>query len=403
MNLFRALRNRPFALLWSGQTVSRIGDSLYRIALAWWVLEKTGSATAMGTVLIFTSVPTLLFLLIGGVVVDRLPRPRVMLASDLSQGVIVAIVSMLALSNLLQVWHIYVASIVFGLAEAFFRPAYTAILPDVTPRESLNSANSLTTLSNEVAGVGGPAIGAAIVAAGGTSIAFALDAVSFFISAACLIGILSLAQTKIEPRESTSVVRDVSEGIGAVRASPWLWITITFAAFANITLAGPFSVTTPFLIKDHLHADVGSLGLVYSVFSLGSVVAAIWLGSRLHVRRRGLFTYSVWLVSALTLIAIGLSQSVLGVAIAAFICGAGLSIGNLIWINTLQELVPTNLLGRVSSIDNLGSLVFTPIGYGVAGWATDLIGPAGVFIIGGIIACGLALLGMLHPAVRALD
>lgn len=404
MTLFRSLKNRSFALLWTGQTISRLGDSLYSIALAWWVLEKTGSATAMGTVLIFSSVPMLVFLLIGGVAGDRFPRSRVMFASDILRGILVAVVTLFAFANWLQLWHIYIASIVFGLVNAFFRPAYSAIVPEIISQEALPSANSLTSLSDEVAGIGGPALGALIVAAGGTSIAFALDAGSFFISAICLLGILSLTLPKDnEKRESTNIFHDMREGLGAVRASSWLWITITMAAFANITLAGPFGVAMPFLIKDHLHADVGSLGLVYSSFSVGSVLAAMWLGSRTRPRRRGIVTYSVWLVSALTLIVMGISPMVIGVAAAALICGAGLVIGNLIWVNTLQELVPSNLLGRVSSIDQLGSLVFTPIGFGVAGWATDLIGPASVFIIGGIITCCLNLIGLSHPAIRSLD
>lgn len=403
MKLLRALTYRPFALLWSGQTISRVGDSLYRIALAWWVLEKTGSATAMGSMLIFSSVPMLLFLLVGGVVVDRLPRRRVMLSSDILLGISVGAVSILAFSNRLEVWHIYAVSVVSGLAQAFFRPAYTAIVPDITPREALPSANSLTSLSNEIAGIGGPALGAAIITAGGTSTAFALDAFSFFISAGCLLTISAAPETENENHEPASLMRDVSEGIEAVRASAWLWITISMASFANITLGGPFSVALPFLIKNHLHANVGSLGLVFSMFSLGSVLAAVWLGSRIHLRRRGVSTYAVWLISGLTLMVMGLSPSITGVAIAAFICGAGLTIGNLIWINTLQELVPANLLGRVSSIDNLGSLVFTPVGYGIAGWATDLIGPPLVFILGGILTGLFNLLGMLHPAIRKLD
>ncbi len=403
MTLFRALNHRPFALLWSGQTISRVGDSLYRIALAWWVLEKTGSATAMGTVLIFSSIPMLVFLLVGGVVVDRLPRRRIMLSSDTLLGVSVGAVALLAFSNRLEVWHIYVVSIVAGLAQAFFRPAYTAIVPDIAPREALSSANSLTSLSSEIAGIGGPALGAAIIAAGGTSTAFALDSASFFISAACLAAISLPNEIENGNPESTGLWRDVSEGIGAVRASAWLWITIALAAFANITLGGPFAVAMPFLIKNHLHADVGSLGWVYSLFSLGSVLAAVWLGSKIHLGRRGLFTYCAWLVSGLTLAVMGVSPSALGVMAAAFVCGAGLTIGNLIWINTLQELVPANLLGRVSSIDNLGSLVFTPIGYGIAGWATDWIGSAPVFLLGGILTGLITLLGMLHPAIRRLD
>src|SRR4051812_28071872 len=129
LTMLRALGCRPFALLWSGQTISRLGDSLYQIALAWWVLEKTGSAVIMGTVLICSFMPMLLFLLLGGAVVDRLPRLRVMLVSDLLRGVLVAGVAVLAASGALEVWHIFVASIVFGGVDAFFQPAYSATVP----------------------------------------------------------------------------------------------------------------------------------------------------------------------------------------------------------------------------------------------------------------------------------
>jgi len=126
MSLFISLRTRAFALLWTGQSISRLGDSLYRIALAWWVLEKTGSATAMGTVLIFSFTPMLVFLLIGGVVVDRLPRLRVMFVADLLNGAIVSVVAVLGFTGYLELWDVYVASVVFGLVEAFFFPAFTA-------------------------------------------------------------------------------------------------------------------------------------------------------------------------------------------------------------------------------------------------------------------------------------
>jgi len=142
MNVLRSLKHRPFALLWTGQTTSRLGDSLYRIALAWWVLEKTGSAVAMGTVLIFSQIPLLLFLLIGGVVVDRLPRIRIMFVSDVLSGLVIAFVAVFAWFDLLQIWHIYIASMIFGFVEAFFFPAYQAVIPQITPPELLISANS---------------------------------------------------------------------------------------------------------------------------------------------------------------------------------------------------------------------------------------------------------------------
>lgn len=403
MTLFKSLAHRPFAFLWGGQTVSRLGDSLYRIALAWWVLEKTGSATAMGTVLIFTSVPMLVFMLFGGVAADRFTRSRVMLTSDLLRGAVVTAVALLAFGDLLNLWHVYAASTVFGLVDAFFQPSYAALVPEITPREALPSANSLTSLSGQVVGIVGPALGATIVTLGGTPAAFAFDGLSFFVSAACLTPLLtSHALLKVVP-QSSSVIHDLREGVRAVLASPWLWITIAIASLINISQGGPLSVALPFLVKEHLHADVSALGLLYSMTSVGSVMGAVWLGRFTQIRRRGIMAYGALFSMGLMILTIGLPISLVGAVLAALMVGLTVTVFGLIWTNTLQELVPPVLLGRVSSIDYLGSFVFLPIGYGVAGWATDLLGAPLVFLIGGSVTALLAMLGLAHPAIRDLD
>ncbi len=211
-SLLRALGHRPFVLLWVGQVISRLGDSVYRIALAWWVLEQTGSAAAMGTVLIFAFTPQLLFLLVGGVAVDRFPRVRVMLASDLLSGSMVALVAALAFTGRLEIWHIYVMSGIFGFVSAFFEPAYAAAIPDLLPAELLPSANSLTSLSIQLVGIIGPAVGALLVDLGGTSTAFAINALSFFISAACLLG-LPVLPPHADVTASSGVLGDVRAGL----------------------------------------------------------------------------------------------------------------------------------------------------------------------------------------------
>ena len=399
--LLRSLTTRSFAFLWTGQIISRLGDSLYRIALAWWVLEKTGSAVAMGTVLIFSFAPMLIFLLIGGVVVDRLPRGRVMLASDVLRGVCVALVALLAFAQSLEIWHVYLASMVFGFVDAFFQPAYTAIVPEIVPSEGLPSANSLTNLSGRVTGIVGPALGATLVALGGTPAAFALDALSFFISALCLIPLVGLSVAA--SRAQASVLRDVREGMTTVLGSPWLWLTIAIFALANIVLDGPTAVALPFLVKDVLHADVGTLGLLYSTSSLGAIVGALWWGRFARIRRRGLLTYGAGIVSGLAIMVCGCPISIVGVVLAMFIEGVCVATFGLIWMNTLQELVPHDRLGRVSSIDMLGSYVLLPIGYGLTGWVTDQIGAAMMFALGGAMGAGLIALGLLHPQVRGLD
>ncbi len=403
MTLLASLRHRPFALLWSGQTISRLGDSLYTVALAWWVLQATGSAAAMGSVLIFSFAPMLIFLLIGGVAVDRLPRLRVMVVSDLASGVVVLIVAALAAAQRLEIWHVYVASMAFGLLQAFFFPAFNAVVPDLTPAEALPSANSLTSLSQQLSGIVGPAIGAGVVAVYGTPAAFLVNGLSFFAAAACVLPLLRQAEPPRAAAERSNVWRDLRDGIGLVLHEPWLWITITFFAFTNITISGPRAVALPFLVDRTLHASVGTLGFLYSAGSAGAVLGAVWLGGHKRLRRRGLLAYGSTVVSGLAILAIGLAPVVPVAAVGIFVVGLCASVFGLVWTNTLQEMVPRASLGRVSSIDALGSFVLLPLGFGLAGWATDRWGPPWVFILSGAITTVLTLIAYLHPAIRNLD
>lgn len=403
VNLLRALGVRSFALLWGGQTVSRLGDALYFVALAWWVLQKTGSATAMGTVLVFTTVPMIVFLLFGGVVVDRFSRVRVMLVSDALRGVLVAALTGLAWADRLEMVHIYALATVFGFVSAFFQPAYQALVPDIVPLDELPSANSLTSLSGQLVGIGGPALGASLVALGGTTLAFALDALSFGVAAVCLLPLLRQAVPRRPATERSNILAELRAGLALVFATPWLWITIALFSLVNVTKGGPMAVGLPLLIRDHYHAEVGALGVFLSLLSLGSVLTAVWLGRAQTWRRRGVAAYGGALAGGLAVMVIGLTSSLpIGWA-AAFVYGAVLAVFGLIWTNTLQEMVPRDMLGRVVSVDMLGSFVLLPIGYALTGWLADQIGPAPVFVIGGALTVALMALGLAHPAIRRLD
>ncbi|HLY31384.1 MAG TPA: MFS transporter [Ktedonobacterales bacterium] len=406
MAAFRALALRPFALLWSGQTISRLGDSLFTIALAWWVLEKTGSATAMGIVLICSTTPTLLLLLLGGVAVDRLPRLRLMLASDLLGGIVVMLVAFLAYRQWLALWHVFVMSALFGIAEAFFSPAYFAVIPDLVPVEMLPSANSLRSVSLQVAQIVGPGVGAAFIALGGTPLAFALDGLSFFASAACILAISVVApapKLHLPAEKEASVLRDLGAGIGAVLHSSWLWLTLLIACVSTIFLSGPDGAALPLLVKQRFGAHVGLYALFTTLLALGSIGASLWLGRFKRLRRRGWLSYGAWAVVGLMVMAVGLPISAGWVGLAFFIQGVALTILGLAWTSSLQEFVPANQLGRVRSIDLLVSDALTPIGYALAGIAADRFGASLVFVLGGAIGAGVIALGLLHPAIRAMD
>lgn len=267
LTLFKSLRSRLFFFLWIGQAFSRFGDSVYRIVLAWWVIEKTGSATAFGTVLVLSLVPMLVFSLAGGVTVDRVPRVRVLLTSDLLRGAIVGFVAALGFADLLVIWHVYAASALFGVVDAFFQPAYTALIPDVVSGDFVPSANALTSLTRQVANIAGPIIGGVIVSRSNAAVGFAIDGFSFFLSAAFLLPLLKLSGLSRIKQPLSTVFRDLSEGIRLVLQSPWLRITIALAAIGNITINGPISVAMPALIRSHAGRDAVSLGTVYSSFS----------------------------------------------------------------------------------------------------------------------------------------
>jgi MFS family permease len=400
--VFRALRQRSFALLWTGQTISRLGDNLYRIALAWWVLEKTGSAEAMSTVLVVSFLPMVLFLLVGGVVVDRLPRFRVLFVSDISNGLVVGLVAWLASTGRLEIWHVYIAGAVFGLADAFFYPAYAASVPQIVPPEALPSANSLTGLSYQLTGVVGPAVGAALVSLGGTPAAFGLDSLSFLVSAACMVPLLRVP-LPTKASAATSALRDLRDGLSEVGVHTWLWLSIAFFSLANVVDAGPRNVVMPFLVHDHLGLDVGALGAVTSSIAVGSVAAAVVLGRYHRLRRRGILLYTFEIAMGAMLVVFGLAPSLPALVAAALVYGVGISSGSLIWTNTLQEKVPQEKLGRVSSIDALGSFVFLPLGFAAAGLLSERVGPADVFVLGGAILMAISVVMLLVPAIRKLD
>jgi len=407
MTLFKSLTVRSFALLWSGQQLSALGDSIYRVALAWWVLEKTGSATAMSTIFIFASAPMVVFLLIGGVTVDRYPRAHVMLLSDVLRGLLIGIVAVLAFAHRLEVWHIYLVSLLFGIAGAFFGPAYRAIVPEILPRELLPSANGLMSMSLQLADIAGPALGAFVVSKSGSPTAFTIDSLSFLISILCLAPLVRLALSPQVPKERKSVLHDFREGVAVVRKTSWLWITIVIASLGNITLSAPLAIALPFLVKNHLHGGVGALGLIYSTISAGSIVGTIfgtmWLEQTSSLRARGLFAYGLWIAGGLLIVVFGLPVTIYAVAPAAFLVGAAFIVPTLIFMTTLQELIPGKVLGRVMSIVTVGSVALVPFGSGLVGWATDHVGAPTIFILSGVLTALLAALALMHPVIRNLD
>ena len=267
-------------------------------------------------------------------------------------------------------------------------------------------------------GIVGPALGATLVAAGGTSMTFGLDALSFFVSALCVLPILrgKFEQPKLqettteEALKPTTVKEALRQGIKDLRGGwdtvitiPWIWIGILIFGFINMTEASPRAVALPFLIKDNLGADVELLGIFGSASSLGFVLCTLWLGQYTRLHRRGFLGYLTVMLNGVVLLFFGWTLPIPILIGGMFILGMCHATFTLIWNHTLQEMVSTEMLGRVFSLDAFGSFVLLPIGFGIAGWATDLISAPLVFLIGGFATMALAASGLFHPAIRNLD
>ncbi len=411
----RALRSRPFALLWLGQTISTLGDGAYLTALAWQVLLLTGSGAAMGIVLIATAVPRVLFMLLGGVIADRLPRRLVMLWADAGRALAVGAIAILSYTNTLQFWQLIALGLLFGLSQAFFLPAYQSIAPQLVEVEALSSANALNGLTREIGILVGPALGAVLVANFSTASAFAFDALTFLVSALCLLAVRVpikplLAQEGLdtEPaqrRGARGVFADIREGIGYIATSSWLWVTIAIASLGN-ALRAPYSVTLPLHVRDFYHSGVGLYGAIISASAVGAILATLIVGQLRRIAHRGIVAYSALVVSSLAMMAFALPvphDLVPVVTLTAFaLDGAGIGCFEIIWVTVLQEMVPSEKLGRVSSVDFVGSFLFQPLGLAAIGFLTDAAPTQWIFFACGALSLLLNASGFLVRGIREL-
>jgi len=392
-----ALRHRDFALLWSGQSVSLIGDGIYTVALALETLRIDNQPLALSLVLAARLLPTVLLLVVGGVIVDRIPRRFAMLASDSTRGVCVAGIAALVALGSLQIWELVVLSVLFGAADALFYPASTAVTPEILPAELLVQGSALNHTSQTVAqNLIGPALGGLVVAALGYEWGFVIDAASFVVSAGCVIAMAS--RPRPEP-SGHSALADAREGLRYVRSQRWLWVSLVGAGLANFVAFSPLAVLVPLLVRNVLDQGPVALGLVLATGGVGGGMTALVVARFGAPRLRITWMWGGWAVAGGAIVLLALAPNVWVAGVGVFVVISGLMLGNVLWSPMMQELVPPELLGRASSVDWLVSLSLSPLGVLVAGVAAGVIGTRTTLLVGGCTS--FCLIGILFiPGVR---
>jgi MFS family permease len=393
----RPLAAREFRLFFLGRFVSFAGSAFAPVAIAFAVL-KVGSASDLGLVLAASSVPTVVFVLVGGVVADRLPRHLVLVASNLVSGAAQTLFAVVIVSGHAQLWELLAIQAVRGVSVAFFFPAAQGIVPEVVAPSMLQEANVLLRLSRNTTTIVGAAVAGIVVAAVGPAWGLAVDAASYFLAAGFLLPM------RLAPRARTQApafVRELVEGWGEFRRRTWLWVVVVAFSLLNAAQVGSFSVLGPPIAKEHL-GGAGTWGFILAAWSAGFVAGNL-LALRLRPRRPLLVGCLAMALTIPPLVLLAIPAPAVAIAVAAFGEGVGLELFGIYWDTSLQRHVPGEALSRVSSYDALGSWVLLPIGYAVVGPVAAAVGRRET-LLGAALVVALAVLAMAATRdIRRLD
>jgi MFS family permease len=388
------LRRRAFRLLWIGQTVSSGGNALILVGLSFAILHIGGGAVDIGAVAAVQTIARLVFILIGGVWADRLRRHFVMLTADVLRAAVEAVLAVLLLTGHCRVWEIGVGAAIFGAATAFFGPASTGLVPETVPAEQLQHANSLISLSENSLQVVGPAVSGVLIVVFGPGLVFALDAVTFAVSA------VSLGLLKLPPRvlpERTSFRSDLARGWHELTVRPWLWLNLCAHACYNLAVPA-YLVLGPVIALRQL-GGASAWGVITAAWGVGAVAGG-FIGMRVAPVRPLVVANVGGVLGVLQLLSLAFFPTTWVICVASAVSGAGLIVLNIFFVATLQQLIPDETRSRVDSYDWLISLVAAPVGFALVGLIAEHIGDTATLTASAAILGIPCALVMLVPGVR---
>lgn len=393
-----ALGERNFRLFFSSSTVSALGDGVSQIALAFAVLQVShDSPTAVGVVIASRQIAAAAIALAAGVVADRLPRHRVLVAVALVQGVVQAAAGGLVVSGHASVAVLAVLAVVYGLADGFVIPATTGLLPTIVSASRLQQANALLGLSRSILGVLGPAVGGVLVALGSPGAGLLVDSATFFGAVALL------ARIAIAPRDDVAApepfLAELRAGWAEFRRQTWIWTTIVFFGIGNFAGAA-LGVLGPLTAKLH-YGGAGAWAAIVAAEGLGAILGGV-LALRVRFPRPLLASCLAAVPFGVLMLALGLRAPLPALVAISAVGGVSLAVHIALWFTVFQQQVPEEARSRVSSYDALGSFVLMPLGAAIAGPVAAAVGVSATLIGAWAIAFACIVVVVAQPSVRAI-
>jgi MFS family permease len=341
------------------------------VAMPFAVLSLPGAGLAdVGLVLGASALTLALFVLLGGVWGDRLPRQKTMLGSDVVRGVAQGVTATLLITETAHVWHLVVLQMLYGAAEAFFRPAALGLIPQTVEKDEIQSANALMGLSANVGLVAGPAAAGVLVATAGPGIALAIDAGSFGVSAIALS--LMRPRPVVRTEAPQRFLAELAGGWREVRSRTWVWsLILTFTAYHFLVLPAMFILGPA--VSESDRGGAAAWGVISTGFGIGAVLGSL-LALRWRPSRPGIVVAVSLCLGAMQCSIVVSPLPTLVVTLLELLTGIGVIVCFTVWETALQERIPEASQSRVSSFDYLGSLAMMPLGYLLLGPLTDALG-----------------------------
>ena len=393
------LAHRDFRLYFIGRATSFIGTGMIPVALSFAILGRGGSTSEVGWVLSADVFPLALFLLVAGVIADRINRRALMLGADLLRCFAQAGLAYWLLTGRPPLWGFLVLEFTVGIGTAFFTPAMTGLIPQVTTPETLHQANALNGAAQWGGTLIGPAIAGALVATVGSGWAVAADAISYAIGAACLAG-LRVGWMGADGERDETMVRQLVAGWHAFRSRTWLWSVVAQFCTLGLLVFPPFFVLGAVVAKQSLGGAV-SWGIVLAFQGAGATIAAIAM-LRIQPRRPMLAGELAMLGWALILAVLALRAPTPVIAAAGFVSGVGFGVFGPVWDTTMQRQLPPEVLSRASAYDWFGSMVLLPIGFAIEGWISSWLGINGSLWLGASWLVVTVVIVLSIPSVRGM-
>lgn len=356
----------PFRNWWIGNTVSLLGDQFYLVALPWLVLQLTGSSLVLGTVFMIAAIPRAALMLVGGAATDRLSARYVLICTTTVRMFLIGLITLLVWMHVIRLWHIYVLTFVFGIADAFALPAGPSLVPTLVEPNQFQPANALLQGSAVMTQMVGPAPAGLIIKFWGIASALFFDTVSFLAAIVALVKVPEQPKIPHPSGARPSMLHSIAEGLRSVRKDSALLFLMVIFAMLNFCVAGPVAIGLAALAKFRF-GSAAAFGTFLSCFS-GGMLAGMALGGMVkRSRKRGLQFIGLGVLCGLELLGIGMDQKFWAIAILLAIMGLGVGFVNVQFSTWIQLRVERAMLGRVMSVLMFAAIGLTPVSYAIAG------------------------------------